>query len=279
MKRHRKNGILSKVAPHILLIIFGISFLMPFLFLLSTSLKSDIEAFDPHFHLLPKVWHFDNYSKAVKTIPYFAYTKNTIIITILSVIGELISCPLVAYSISKVEWVGKKIIFVIIMATMLIPSQVTMIPVYLIWNKLHLINTYIPLILPSFFGGAFYIIIVTQFFKTIPNSLIEAARIDGASEFTIYTRVILPLSKAPLATVGIFTFMGAWSDFLGPLLYLNDKSKWTLSLGLQQFMSAHAVEWGQLMAASAMFTVPIVIIFFFAQKYFVEGIVTTGLKG
>ena len=279
MKMHGRNGLTSKIVSHILLIILGIGFLMPFLFLLSTSLKSDIEAFDPHFHLLPKVWQWSNYSQALVTIPYLAYTRNTLIITLACVIGELISCPLVAYSISKIEWAGKKIIFAVIMATMLIPSQVTMIPVYIIWNRLHLINTYVPLILPSFFGGAFYIIIVTQFFKTIPNSLIEAARIDGASEFTIYSRVILPLSKAPLATIGIFTFMGTWSEFLGPLLYLNDKNKWTLSLGLQQFMSAHAVEWGQLMAASAMFTIPIVIIFFFAQKYFVEGIVTTGLKG
>jgi multiple sugar transport system permease protein len=142
-----------------------------------------------------------------------------------------------------------------------------------------LINTYIPLILPQFFGGAFYIVIVTQFFKAFPNSLIEAAKIDGATEVGIYTKIILPLSKAPLATVAIFTFFAAWSDFLGPLLYLNDANLWTLSLGLQQFMGEHAIDWSLLMAASSMFIVPIVIVFFFAQNYFVEGIVTTGLKG
>jgi multiple sugar transport system permease protein len=147
------------------------------------------------------------------------------------------------------------------------------------WNQLGLVNTYIPLVLPQFFGGAFYIVIMTQFMKTLPDSLIEAAKIDGAREGTIFLRIILPLSKVPMATVAIFTFLANWSDFLGPLLYINDKNKWTLSLGLQQFMSAHAVQWGQLMAASAMFTIPIVIIFFFAQKYFVEGIVTTGIKG
>lgn len=150
MSKRGKNGVVRKIAPHVLLIILGISFLMPFLFLLSTSVKSDIEAFDLHFHLIPKVWRFDNYSKALKTIPYLAYTKNTLIITLLCVLGELISCPLIAYSISKIKWAGGKIIFAVIMATMLIPSQVTMIPVYLIWNKLHLINTYVPLILPSF---------------------------------------------------------------------------------------------------------------------------------
>lgn len=270
---------IKKILPHIFLILIGISFVLPFVCLLSTSLMSDKEVFDVNFHLIPHQFHFDNYSKAFTKIPYLNYTINTLIITLLCVVGEMFSCPLVAYSISKIEWAGKKIVFAIIMATMLIPYQVTMIPVYIIWNKLNLVNTYAPLIIPSFFGGAFYIVIVTQFVKSLPDSLIEAAKIDGASDFGTYAKIVFPLLKAPLATVGIFTFLGAWSDFLGPLLYLNDQKLWTLSLGLQQFITSHAIEWAQLMAASAMFTVPIVIIFFFAQKYFVEGIVTTGLKG
>lgn len=269
----------KKIIPHIFLILIGITFLMPFIFLLSTSVKTNTEAFDPSFHILPHEWHLDNYLKVFDTIPYWNYTINTLLVTVLSVVGQLVSCPLVAYSISKVRWAGKKFMLALITATMLIPYQVTMIPVYLIWHKLGFMNTYVPLILPNFFGGAFYIIIVSQFFKTLPDSLVEAAKIDGASDLRSYLRIVLPLSKAPLATVCIFTFLNTWSDFMGPLLYLNSDKKWTLSLGLQQFVTAHAVDWSLLMAASAMFTIPIIIIFFFAQKYFVEGIVTTGLKG
>lgn len=269
----------KKVVPHLFLIVIGITFLMPFIFLLSTSVKTNEEAFDTNFHILPYEWHLDNYRKVFDTIPYLKYTLNTLFVTALSVVGQLISCPLVAYSVSKVRWAGRKALLALITATMLIPYQVTMIPVYLIWNKLKFMNTYVPLILPNFFGGAFYILIVSQFFKTLPDSLIEAAKMDGASDLRSYLRIVLPLSKAPLATVCIFTFLNTWSDFLGPLLYLNEDSKWTLSLGLQQFVTAHAVDWSLLMAASAMFTIPIIVIFFFAQKYFVEGIVTTGLKG
>jgi len=277
-KKSDSKKVTKKVFIYILLISFGLMFLMPFVFLISTSLKSDIEAFSPNFTIIPKEIKWDNYAKAFKEIPYLTYTKNTLIITMSCVAGELISCPLVAYALSKVNWIGKKPIFALLLATMLIPYQVTMIPLYMIWNKLGLLGTKWPLIIPSFFGGAYYIIILTQFFKTIPNSLLEAARIDGASEFKIYRSIMLPLSKPALATIGIFTFLANWSDFLGPLLYLSDQSQWTLSLGLQQFMSAHSVKWGLLMAASAMFTIPTVIIFFFAQRYFIEGIVTTGLK-
>lgn len=277
--KSRSRRISGKVIMHVVLILIGITFILPFLVMLSTSVKSDAEAFDTSFHLIPKVWHFDNYSNAFKTIPYLRYTLNTLLITVLSVVGELFACPLVSYSISKIKWAGSKPIFAIILATMLIPYQVTMIPVYIIWNRLGLMNTYAPLIIPQFFGSAFYIIIMTQFLKTLPNSLIDAAKIDGASEFSTYSRIILPLLKTPMATVAIFTFLASWSDFLGPLLYINDQNAWTLSLGLQQFMSAHAVQWGQLMAASVMFTIPSVLLFFFAQQYFVEGIVTTGIKG
>ncbi|HOO75172.1 MAG TPA: carbohydrate ABC transporter permease [Tepiditoga sp.] len=263
---------------YLILILISMIFLFPFLFLISTSLKSMDEAFSNSFHLIPQTIHWDNYIKAFQKIPFLTYTKNTVVITLINVIGQLIVCPMIAYGLSKIEWIGKKIIFGIILATMLIPYQVTMIPVYMIWNKLNLVGTIIPITLPAFFGNAFYIIILTQFFKTIPNSILEAAKIDGASEFRIYSKIVLPLCKPALATVAIFTFLNTWSDFLGPLLYLTEQKSWTLSIGLQQYMSAHYVEWTLLMAASAMFTIPIVILFFFAQKKFVEGIVTTGLK-
>jgi multiple sugar transport system permease protein len=267
------------IFTHAVLIALGVIFLAPFGWMILTSLKSlgEISTFPMTF--LPEIVRWDNYTHVFDVIPFARYFMNTLLITLLSVLGQLISAPLVAYSITKINWSGNKWIFPIVIATMLIPFQVTMIPVYLIFQKLGLTGSYWPLILPTITGAPLYIFLLRQFFMSIPDSLIQAAKIDGASELRVYTSIILPLSRPALAAVAIFTFLYTWSDFMGPLLYLNNADHYTLTLGLQAFLAEHYTEWGLLMAASAMFTAPIIVMFFFAQKQFIEGITLTGIKG
>ncbi len=277
-KQKNKKLINKKILPQVILIFFAIIFSLPFIWLVSTSFKSPENIFKIPPQWIPKPFKPDNYIKAVKAIPFFTYLKNTLIISIIPIFGQIISSSLVAYSFSKIEWKGKKVLFPLLMATMMLPGQVTMIPVYIVWSKLKLVNTFVPLILPSFFGTAFNIFLLRQFFLTIPDSLIEAARIDGAGEFRIFWKIIMPLSKPVLTTIALFTFMGGWNDFMGPLLYLNDSRKWPLSIGLQAFMFQYNQQWELLMAATVLFTVPMIIVFFIGQKQFMEGIVMTGFK-
>ena len=269
----------TKILLYIIIIAVSIVFLIPFLWMLSTSLKTTQEIYQSPSTTFPHQISFSNYPAAVTKMPFLRYTINTVVISLLCVVGQVVSSAMVAYSVSKIKWKGSKIIFPIVVSTMMIPMQVTMIPLYLIFTKLNLVGTFVPLVLPAFFGGAYYIFLLRQFFKTIPDSLLEAAKIDGAKEGTIFFKIMLPLCKPALTSVAIFTFLATWSDFLGPLLYLNKEEQYTLSLGLQAFMQTHYVEWGPLMAASAIFTVPIIILFFFAQSYFIEGITVTGMKG
>lgn len=275
----RHSRVISKVLIYIIIIGLSVVFLVPFIWMLSTSLKSLQEIYRVPSTIFPDHINFSNYAAAVTKMPFLRYTINTLVITLLCVVGQVISSSMVAYSVSKIKWKGSKIIFPIVVSTMMIPMQVTMIPLYLIFTKLDLVGTFVPLVLPAFFGGAYYIFLLRQFFRTIPDSLLEAAKIDGAKEGTIFFKIMLPLCKPALTSVAIFTFLATWSDFLGPLLYLTKEDQYTLSLGLQAFMQTHYVEWGPLMAASAIFTVPIIILFFFAQSYFIEGITVTGMKG
>lgn len=275
----KRSSFFTKGLIYLLIVVFSIVFFAPFLWLLSTSFKTAQEIFQFPPTLFPAKINFNNYFLAITKMPFLTYTLNTVMITLLCVVGQVISSAMVAYSVSKIKWKGGRIIFPIIVGTMMIPSQVTMIPLYMIFTKMNLVGTIAPLTLPAFFGGAYYIFLMRQFFRTIPDSLVEAATIDGAKEGTIFFKIMLPLCKPALTTVAIFTFLATWSDFLGPLLYLNKQEEYTLSLGLQAFMQEHYVEWGPLMAASAIFTVPIVVLFFFAQSYFIEGITVTGMKG
>jgi multiple sugar transport system permease protein len=177
-----------------------------------------------------------------------------------------------------VPWRGRNTLFLLILATMMLPPQVTMIPIYIMWNKTPLMGSYWPLIIPSFLGSAFFIFLLRQFFRGVPDDLLDAARLDGASEFRIYWNIVLPLSRPALATVGLFAFVWAWTDFLNPLIYLSDPAKYTLSIGLYNFFSEHGVEWGPLMAACAIFSIPLIVLFIFTQRQFIEGISLTGLK-
>ncbi len=275
----KKNKSNTKILVYVIIVVLSAIFLVPFLWMLCTSLKSFQEIYQNPPTLFPHKLYLTNYVLAVTKMPFFLYFMNTLVISVLCVVGTVLSSSMVAYSMSKIKWKGSKFLFPIIVGTMMIPTQVTMIPLYILFTKMNLVGTMVPLILPTFFGGAYYIFLLRQFFRTIPDSLIESATIDGAKDITIFTKVILPLCKPAVTSVAIFTFLANWSDFLGPLLYLNKQEQYTLSLGLQAFMQTHFVEWGPLMAASLVFTVPIIILFFFAQSYFIEGITVTGIKG
>lgn len=220
-----------------------------------------------------------HYAKGVSSFPFPAFLQNTLTIAVLAVFGTLLSCSLVAYSFAILQWPGRNKVFYLMLATMMLPGQVTMIPVFLIFRQLHWFNTYLPLIVPAFLGNAFFIFLLRQFFLTIPKDLIDAAKVDGCSELRIYWQIVLPLSKAALATVALFVFLGSWNDFMGPLIYLADEAKYTLSLGLAMFQGQHTTRYGELMAVSTLLTVPIIILFFFTQKTFIQGIKTSGMKG
>jgi multiple sugar transport system permease protein len=278
-ERAANRKIVRSVAAHVALISLSVVFLVPFLWLLSTSLKVDTQIL-----VFPPVWipqpiTFQQYVTGLNYIPFLTYLKNTAIYCALSVVGCIISSSLVAYSLARIRWPGRSLLFAIIIATLMVPAQVTLIPLFLVFKTLGWIGSLKPLIVPYFFLQPFAIFLLRQFFLTIPHELSEAARIDGASELRIYWSVILPLATPVLATVGLFTFLGTWNDYLGPLIYLNDPAQYTLSLGLAQFQGEHNVLWGPLMAVSTVMIVPVLIAFFFTQRTFIQGITMTGIKG
>lgn len=274
----KTKNILKQTFAQICLIIASAFFLIPFIWMVSTSLKpiTQIFTFPPEW--IPRPIQWDNYIEATEYIPFFVYLKNTAVITVFSTIGVVISCPLVAYSLAKLEWRGRDTLFIVTVAVMMIPGQVTMIPLFLLFNKLGWVGTPLPLIVPAFFGVPFSIFLLRQFFRGLPDSLRDSARIDGANEFRIYWNIMVPLAKPAILAVGLFQFMASWTDFLGPLIYLTEEMQYTLSLGLQQFQSQKGTEWGLMMAVSTMMTLPIIILFFFMQRTFIQGITFTGIK-
>jgi len=271
---------MQQVFVYTLLAVLGLAVMLPFLWTLSSSLKpygAGIK-FPPEF--IPKVFVWDNYPKVFRTIPFLTFFQNSVIVAIFAVAGELLSASLVAYSFARLRFPGRNALFLVVLATMMIPYPVTMVPTFIMFNLLHLVNTLAPLILPPYFGPAFSIFLLRQFFLTINPELDEAAKVVGAGELLIYWRIILPLSKPALATVAIFSFMANWNDFLNPLIYLSDDKLYTLALGVNYLRSFRGG--GDLslqMAASVMFVAPCVLLFFIAQRYIVQGIVTTGIKG
>lgn len=278
MNKHVMKKKAKEVLFFALVLLLVIIFVSPFMVMVLTAFKTNSDAFTIPVKLLPRQWVTENFPAAFAAIPYFRYMGNTIFITVLSVFGQLLITPIVAYSLSKIKWKGADIISGLVMATMMIPITVTMVPLYKIYAKLGLTNTYVPLILPTFFGKAFYIVIVRQFFNGIPDSLIEAAKIDGANHFICYGKIAMPLCKPVLTTIGIYAFLDAWSDYLYPLIFITKPEKYTLSLGLQQYMSEYSVDWARLMAAALVFVLPVILCFAVFQKNFVEGIATSGLK-
>lgn len=269
----------KRIFAHTFLILISILFLVPFFWMLSTSLKDQTRIFSFPPEWIPSPFKWSNYQEAVEYIPFFSYLKNTVVITVFSTIGAVITCPLVAYGFAKLRFKGSNALFIVTIAVMMIPGQVTMIPLFILFEKLGWVGSPLPLIIPVFFGVPFYIFLLRQFFLGLPDTLMDAARIDGVGELRIYWQIMLPLAIPAVLAVGLFQFMGSWTDFLGPLLYLTDETSYTLSLGLQQFQSQKGTEWGLMMAVSTLMTLPIIVLFFFLQKTFIKGITFSGIKG
>lgn len=274
-----RNRRLSHLAAYVALIIMSLVFAMPFVWLVSTSLKSAGQVFKLPPEWIPRPFTWDNYVKAITTIPFFTYLRNTLYITSFNVIATLISCSLTAYGFARIRWPGRNLLFMVLVSTLMIPYSVTLIPTFLVFKSLGWIGTFNPLTWPNLTGNAFYIFLLRQFYMTIPQELSSAAKIDGANEFQIYRYVILPLSRPALAAVALFAFMANWNDFLGPLVYLSDKNMQTLALGLYGFLSRSGTAWGPLMAAATIMVSPIIVLFFLTQRTFIQGITLTGLKG
>lgn len=274
--------VLGQVLFYILVAGMATSFLFPWVFLISTSLKPPHQIIEFPPRLMPERFEWVNYVYAVTRIHYGRYLVNTLVISGLVLVGRVFSCTVVAYGLTHVNWPGKNVLFMIVLATMMLPGQVTMIPVYIIYTKLDWINTILPLTVPAFFGDAFFIFLLRQFFATIPEALTDAARLDGCSHVGVYWRIVMPLARPALATLIVFTFIWTYTDFQSPLIYLKDQEMWTLSLGLRGFMRRYgaggATALGALMAAAVLYTLPMIVLFFAAQKTFIQGIVTTGLK-
>ena len=279
MKAHGSQRIIQSLTKHTTLVLLGILFATPFVWLVSTSLKPASQIFVVPPQWIPRPLMWSNYPEALTYIPFFRYMGNTFYIAIFNVVALTISSSFIAYGFARIPWPGRGIVFGILLSTLMIPYAVTLIPTFLVFRGLGWVGSYWPLTIPSLFGDAFSIFLLRQFYMTIPQELSEAARIDGASEYAIYGRIILQLSKPALATVALFTFMYHWNDLLGPLIYLSDKDTYTLALGMNGFFSRSGTQWAMLMAASTVMILPIIILFFFAQRTFIQGIALTGIKG
>jgi len=275
---HRQRFV-RRTAIYATLVLFGLIFLLPFAWMVSTSVKPNDQVFIYPPQWIPDPIRWDNYVSALTEVPFLSYFRNTVFISGMTIVGNLLSCSLVAYGFSRVRWFGRDAVFLIVLATMMLPTATTLVPLYVIFRKLGWMGTFNPLVVPPFFGTAFFIFLLRQFFMTIPMDLSDAARIDGENEFGIFWHIILPLSKPALATVALFSFLWSWSDFFGPLIFLTNERLYTISLGLVQFQSRYDTAWGQVMAASTVFTLPVLVLFFVSQRQFVEGITVTGLKG
>ena len=265
---------------YLVLIALSCVFLIPFFWMLSTSLTeaSKIIVKDRSWIPHPAVWK--NYADALTVLPFHLFLKNTLIITFACIVGQVLSASLVAFGFSRMRFPGRDGLFILVLSTMMLPAQVTQIPTFILFTHLQWIDTLKPLIVPAFFGGgAFFIFLLRQFFMTLPSELEDAAKMDGCSPLGIYWNVAIPLSKPALATVAVFSFMAHWNDFMGPLIYIQSMENKTLALGLASFKSLHGTEYHLMMAASIAVLMPVLMIFFSAQKYFVKGIVMSGIKG
>jgi ABC-type glycerol-3-phosphate transport system permease component len=277
---------LPSLATYVLLLLGSLMFVTPFLFALSSSVKKldGVYAYPPS--LWPAEPQWGNYSKAVTLLPFGLFLANSALVTAACVVGQLLTGALVAYSFARLRWPGRDVMFVVLLSTMMLPGQVTMIPTFIMWTHLRdltgvdWVGTFKPLIVPAFLGGApVYIFLLRQFFKGIPLELEEAARIDGCSTWQIFRRIVLPLSRPVLATVGVLSFIAHWHDFMGPLIYLDRVEMYTLQLGLRMFQTVNGSFAHYLMAASMLVLLPVLVLFFLAQRQLVRGIALSGIKG
>jgi len=275
----RRQRLVARVATHAVVGGLALLFALPFFWMIKTSLMEPVQA-----KAMPPVWipdpvQFENYRAATEAIPFWRYTFNSLLLCALNVVGTTLSCALVAWGFSQYRFPGRNLFFAITLGTMMIPFPVLMVPQYAIFRELHWIGTTLPLWVPSFFASAYNIFLLRQFFQTVPKDLVDAARIDGCGEFRIFCQIVLPLTRPALVVVALFCFMYNWNDFLAPLIYLTDERQFTLTLGLQAFQSRLGeIEITLLMAATTLMILPVIGLFFLAQKSFIEGISLTGLK-
>lgn len=273
----RKMGII-RVLASLLLLAGSVVVLFPLIWMLSTALKSDAEVM-VNSSLIPQAWAWDNFIKAWNSAPFGTYLKNTIFITVVGTFGTLIGNSLAAYGFAKIRFRGRELVFLCALGTMMIPGMVTMVPTYVLFSRLGWVGTYLPLIVPSFTAGAYYTFLLRQSFMSIPMSYNEAAKLEGANEMQIFTRIILPLSKAIMTTIIVFEFKAKWNDYFGPMLYLTSEKQYTLQLGLRTFRGTAGVEWQKFMAASLIVMAPTLLMYAFMQKYILEGMAQGGIKG
>jgi len=279
-KSRKRKEQWGHVFTYLILILVSIILLLPLVWMVSISLKpmSEIAKFPPD--LLPIDVQWNNYSEMMNSFPFFKYAGNTLFITVFVVAGNIISNSFIAYGFAKIDFPGKSILFAMVLSTMMIPGFVTMIPQYILFSRIGWVGTYLPLIVPAFFGNAFNIFLMRQFYLSIDDELIEAAQIDGANHLYIWSRLMVPLTKPALITIAITSFNGAWNDFLGPLLYIQKEDRYTLQIGLQVFQNQSTTQWNYLMAGATLVLLPTVLLFLVAQKYFIEGMdLSGGMKG
>ncbi|MEA2597389.1 MAG: multiple sugar transport system permease protein [Thermomicrobiales bacterium] len=273
----RRRPRLDHLGLYAALAVVSIVFSLPFLWLVLTSLKPPDEVFSNEW--VPAEIHVKNYTDVFRYAPVETWLKNSLIIAVLGVVTVVFSSALVAYGFARLRFRGRNQLFALVIGTYMVPTAVTMVPTFIIWNKLNAVGTFFPLWAGNIFGSAFYIFMLRQFFRTIPQDIVDAARVDGASYMRIFAGIMLPLIKPAMAAVAVFEFQAKWNDFMTPLIYLNRTSMYTMSLGLGTFKSEYETQWALWMAASVIFTLPMVVLFFLAQRFFIEGIATTGLKG
>ena len=274
MRRKRASAI-----GYMLLLIGSGIVMIPFFWLVSTSLKDPANIFLDPPQWIPDPVRWDNYVKAFSVMPFPAYLLNTVKITLACLVLQVMSCSIVAFGFARMRFPGRNVLFIVLLSTMMLPAQVTMVPVFKIWSALGFYDTFIPLIPPAAFGSAFFIFLLRQYFMSIPMEMDEAARTDGAGTFQAWWKVPLPQTKPALAAVAIYSFMAHWNDFMGPLIYLSDPGKRTLALALWAFQGQYVTDWHLLMAASTVVMLPLLVLFFAAQKYFIQGVVISGVKG
>lgn len=277
--KYRKIPSLEVIFLYAFLIILAILFILPIFYLFMGSFKAESELFRVPFKWLPDKFQFGNFVNMFSSIPFFKYLKNTMIIVICNIVGSLLSCSLVAYGFSRLRWPGRDKVFILVLITMILPYQVTLVPLFLMFTKMKWIGTFLPLTVTCFFGNPFFIFLLRQFFTGIPQDISEAARIDGAGEFTIFSRLVIPMAKPALTTVAIFAFIRSWNDFLGPLVFLGKDELYTLSLAASMLKSNLDPNWSLLLALGAVMILPVLILFFVMQKYFIQGIAMSGIKG
>ena len=276
--RVRRRRFLETVATHSLLIAAAIAFLVPFVFILLTSLMTNEQALSTH--IWPHPFRFQNYVDVFTKAPLWRWTLNTLLYSTLATIGVVVSSIPVAYALSRIRWRGREVAFIVVLIALMLPPQVSVVPLYVMWAKLHLVGTLWPLIIPNWFGDAFSIFLLRQFFLTIPEEYLDAARVDGCGELRILATVVTRLAKPAIAAVALFSFLYTFNDFFLPLLYVGENSNnWVLSIGLAQFRSYHQVQWNLTMAATLIVMLPVIVLFFLAQRVFVEGVTLTGVKG